>query len=80
MNPEPPCYHCQHYGVEYDRHTGLEDEWCDAPDEFLFYEGRRPCPHFRPILPSEGLFEQLADEEDARFYQELEEGLQEADE
>lgn len=73
MRPEPPCYHCQHYGAALDWHTGIEDEWCDAPDEFLFQEGVKPCPHFRPLLASDGLLEQLANEEEARFYQSLEE-------
>lgn len=72
MSPEPPCYYCQYYGAAMDWHTGIEDEWCEAPEEFLFYEGARPCPHFKARLPSEDLFEQLADEEEARFYQSLE--------
>lgn len=74
MSPEPPCYYCQFYGAAMDWHTGIEDEWCNAPEEFLFYEGARPCPHFKARLPSEDLFEQLADEEEARFYQSLEAG------
>lgn len=74
MSPEPPCYYCQYYGAAMDWHTGIEDEWCNAPEEFLFYEGARPCPHFKARLPSEDLFEQLADEEEARFYQSLEAG------
>ena len=78
MKPEPPCYHCQHYGEYMDPHTGYIEDWCDAPEEFKYYEGGRPCPHFKPMLASDGLLEQLANEEEARFYQSLED--QEADE
>lgn len=65
-----PCHHCQHYSEYYDRHTGITD--CDCGSGYDFHEdfGKVPCPHFAPILPSDWLMWQLADEEEARFWAE----------
>lgn len=67
-----PCHYCQHYSETYDRHTGVTD--CDCGSDYGFHEdfGKKPCPGFRPILASDGLFEQLYYEEEARVYLELE--------
>lgn len=62
-----PCKLCGHYCEAYDRHTGYTDVGCDADVEFAI-EDVRPCPYFKPILPSEGLLEQLYYEQEMKEY------------
>lgn len=68
-----PCHHCQHYSEDYDRDTGITD--CDCGYEYGFHEefGITPCPGFKAVLASDGLFEQLFNEEEERFYREEQE-------
>lgn len=64
-----PCRFCQHYSEYEDRDTGWTDEGCNAPEEFpIFDGGEKPCRYFKPILASDGLFEQLAEEDEERYY------------
>ena len=55
-----PCTHCVHYACYEDHSTGWIDEDCKLDGGFL--EGVRPCPQFRAIMPTEGLYEELAEE------------------
>ena len=73
-----PCHHCQHYGEYYDGNTGITD--CDCDYDYGFHEdfGKTPCPGFKPILASNGLFEQLHCEEEERFYRECEKEYKES--
>ena len=67
-----PCHHCYNYAEDYDRHTGITD--CDCASDYGFWEdfGKEPCPYFRPYLASDGLFEQLANEAEQKFWCEME--------
>lgn len=75
-----PCVHCIHY-YEDDRdyrHTGMIDYGCDAEDlsdDWQPGEGI-PCPGFKPVLASEGLMEQLWEEEQYKMYLEDEKARQ----
>lgn len=63
-----PCRHCQHFSEYYDSSTGITDYGCSAEREFPVADGEKPCKYFRPILASDGLLEQIAEEEDERFW------------
>ena len=60
-----PCEYCQHHYEEYNRDAGW-DYGCDCPEEFAI-DFQKPCPYFKPRLPSDELFEQLANEDEARL-------------
>lgn len=66
-----PCQHCQYYRVYYDRDIGW-DYGCACPEEEFAVYDVKPCPHFKPILPSDGLYEQLANEDEQKFWEEQE--------
>lgn len=57
-----PCQFCAHYIVEYDRNIGWSYD-CAVNAEDL-----KPCPGFTPRLASDGLYEQLFNEEEAEYY------------
>lgn len=65
-----PCVHCTHYYEDYRdwNHTGMVDCGCDCDCEWDGPDCGVPCPGFRPILASEGLLQQLWDEEEARMW------------
>ena len=66
-----PCQFCQYYSVSYDRDIGW-DYGCACPEEEFAVCDVKPCPYFKPILPSDGLYQQLADEEEQKFWEEQE--------
>lgn len=66
-----PCRHCQHLRESYDSGTGYTDYDCVAEWEIIPTPNRKPCPHFRPYPASSGLFTQLAEEEEERFWRSL---------
>lgn len=67
-----PCRFCQHYAEFEDRSTGWVDQSCNAEEEeFPVMNGSTPCPYFVPFLASDGLFEQLADEQEQREWEEM---------
>lgn len=68
-----PCRYCRHYSEFEDRSTGYLDTGCSAEEEFPIYDGVKPCPYFRPLLASDGLFDQLAEEGEMRYW--LDRGL-----
>ena len=64
-----PCVYCRHYYEDWRdyRDTGMVDYGCDCESEWEPDCGK-PCKDFKPILASEGLIEQLWEEEEARQY------------
>lgn len=71
-----PCLFCRHLYDDSDPSVGMYGYGCAADDDGLkTNEGRGefPCPSFSPFKASDGLFDQLADEEMARQYLEEEE-------
>ena len=75
-----PCKQCLHYFEDYDRHTGVTDCGCDAEQEFAIEE-TKPCPYFEPSMTlGEMLYEQLAYEEEQKWYQEQEKNKDEEEE
>ena len=66
-----PCHYCQHYRESYRNNEGWE-YGCDAEKEFAILT-QKPCPYFKPHLPSDRLLEQLADEKHEQFERECEE-------
>lgn len=71
-----PCLFCRHLYDDSDSSVGMYGYGCAADDDGLETnggEGKFPCPSFSPGLASDGLFEQLANEEMARQYLEEEE-------
>lgn len=69
-----PCQFCKNLYDDSDESVGLYGYGCIASDEGMetFDGGARPCPCFRPGLPSDDLMEQLYYEEEERFYKEQE--------
>lgn len=68
-----PCDHCRHQYDDFDESVGLYGTGCSADDiglETNERSGKFPCPSFSPFMASDGLFDQLADEEMARQYME----------
>ena len=77
-----PCQFCQHIYDDSDPSVGMEGYGCsyfDGPVEDDEWEpgcGRK-CPGFFPVLASDGLLEQLWNEEQARQYLEDMKALEE---
>lgn len=61
-----PCQFCQNFRGYFDWSIGIEDDSCLADEEFAIEE-IKPCPYFKAILPSDSLYEQLANEEEAEL-------------
>ena len=64
-----PCVFCQNYAEGYDRHTGMVLGDCALPPEI--WDGPDsgvPCKGFFPLLASDGLLEQLWEEDEAEFW------------
>lgn len=75
MNTGPkcdPCVLCANYYEDWRdyRDTGMVDCGCSVPDVSGDWqpEDGVPCPGYRPFLASDGLMEQLWEEEEYRQY------------
>lgn len=66
-----PCRYCQNFSESYDDDTGYIDYGCKADVEFIIMENVKPCPYYKPILASDGLFEQIAEWEDEKFWADM---------
>lgn len=68
-----PCQFCANLYDDSDPSVGLYGYGCRAADDGRdVFDEVKPCPCFRPIPVSEGLMEQLAYEEEERFWKEQE--------
>lgn len=74
-----PCMFCKHIYDDSDESVGLYGYGCDAEEEFEPGQGT-PCPSFVPQFVSDGLFQQIADEDEARFWSEMEKEKEEEEE
>lgn len=72
-----PCSYCQNFSETYDSDTGYSDYGCKADDNFPYSDRMKPCPYFKPILASDGLFEQISEWKDEEMYREMMKELRE---
>lgn len=66
-----PCTFCVHIFDDSDESVGLYGYGCDIEEDFENGQGV-PCPSFSPRFASDGLFQQIADEDEERMYREQE--------
>lgn len=64
-----PCRFCQNATYRYDNSTGISDEGCLAGEDFDYIISEDKCQSFKPFLVSDGLYEQLFNEDQARDLQ-----------
>ena len=77
-----PCVHCIHHYEDWRdyRDTGMIDSGCTNEGASDGWEPGKgiPCPGFKPIMVSETLMQQIADEEEYKQYLEDEKDCCEA--
>ena len=69
-----PCVWCRNIYDDSDPSVGMYGCGCKAADDgHVVFDEVRPCPYFKPILSSDGLFDQLYCEKEEEYYKEMEE-------
>ena len=69
-----PCQWCRNVYDDSDESVGLYGYGCtaadDGADDEELFDYARPCKHFIPMFASDGLFNQLFNEEEERWEKE----------